>query len=56
MVAARCQGNVHQPATLGIGGRRILVSRDWSGKTLADHNADLTGWVRRVPADRCCTG
>jgi hypothetical protein len=50
LVAGRCRGKVHQPATLGIGGRRILVSRDWSGKTLADHKADQTAWVRRVLA------
>jgi hypothetical protein len=35
---------------LGIGGRRILVSRDWSGKTLADHKADQHAWVRQVLA------
>ncbi|GIE33510.1 hypothetical protein Ait01nite_065550 [Actinoplanes italicus] len=32
-----CKGRVHQKTTLGIGGRRVLVSRDWSGKTLTDH-------------------
>ncbi|MER7445235.1 replication initiator [Micromonospora avicenniae] len=46
--AGRCKGKVHQRATLGIGGRRILVSRDWSGKTLADHRADARAWVRRL--------
>jgi hypothetical protein len=35
-----CKGRIHQKTTLGIGGRRVLVSRDWSGKTLADHRAD----------------
>ncbi len=39
----RCKGKVHQRATLGIGGRRILISRDWSGKTLADHRARRPG-------------
>jgi hypothetical protein len=43
-----CKGRVHQRATLGIGGRRILVSRDWSGKTLADHRADARAWVRAL--------
>jgi hypothetical protein len=33
---------------LGIGGRRILVSRDWSGKTLADHRADAHAWVKAL--------
>ncbi|MEU7996168.1 replication initiator [Micromonospora sp. NPDC049060] len=46
--AGRCKGKVHQRATLGIGGRRILVSRDWSGKTLADHRADARAWVRKL--------
>jgi hypothetical protein len=43
-----CKGRVHQKATLGIGGRRVLVSRDWSGKTLADHRADAKAWVRAL--------
>ncbi|WP_307961984.1 replication initiator [Salinispora arenicola] len=43
----RCKGKVHQRDTLGIGGRRILISRDWSGKTLTDHKHDATGWARR---------
>ncbi|HEY3007761.1 MAG TPA: replication initiator, partial [Micromonosporaceae bacterium] len=43
-----CKSKVHQRATLGIGGRRILVSRDWSGKTLADHRADARAWVRAL--------
>jgi hypothetical protein len=44
----RCKGRVHQQATLGLGGRRILVSRDWSGKTLADHRYDLRAWVKAL--------
>jgi hypothetical protein len=44
----RCKGKVHQRETLGIGGRRILISRDWSGKTLADHKADAREWVRAL--------
>ncbi|MFI5906212.1 replication initiator [Dactylosporangium sp. NPDC051541] len=43
-----CKGRVHQRSTLGIGGRRILVSRDWSGKTLADHRYDAKAWVRAL--------
>jgi hypothetical protein len=43
-----CKGRVHQKATLGLGGRRVLVSRDWSGKTLADHRADARAWVRTL--------
>ncbi len=26
----------------------MLVSRDWSGKTLADHKADARAWVRAL--------
>ncbi|GAA1028755.1 hypothetical protein GCM10009557_14950 [Virgisporangium ochraceum] len=44
----RCKGKVHQRATLGIGGRRILISRDWSGKTFADHKHDARAWVRAL--------
>src|SRR5262249_2799917 len=46
----RCKGRVHQHATLGIGGRRVLVSRQWSGKSLADHKADARAWVRALLA------
>ena len=40
-----CKGKVHQRATLGIGGRRILISRDWSGKTLAEIGKRLFRWL-----------
>jgi hypothetical protein len=46
--AGRCKTKVHQRTTLGMGGRRVLVSRQWSGKTLADHKADTRAWVRAV--------
>jgi hypothetical protein len=46
--AGRCKARVHQRATLGLGGRRVLVSRQWSGKTLADHKADTRAWVRAL--------
>ncbi len=48
--AGHCKGKVHQLDTLGIGGRRVLVSRGWSGKTLADHRWDQAAWVRKVLA------
>jgi hypothetical protein len=44
----QCKGKAHQPDTLGIGGRRVLVSRNWSGKSLADHRWDQASWVRRL--------
>jgi hypothetical protein len=48
LAPGRCRGRVHQPATLGQGGRRVLISRQWSGKTLADHRADNHNWVRAL--------
>ncbi|MCW2610398.1 MAG: replication initiator protein, partial [Cryptosporangiaceae bacterium] len=45
MTPGRCRGKAHQRATLGFGGRRVLVSRKWSGKNLADHRADRRRWV-----------
>ncbi|TCJ40725.1 replication initiator [Parafrankia sp. BMG5.11] len=46
LVPGRCRGKAHRRETLGFGGRRVLVSRKWSGKTLADHRADRIAWVR----------
>ncbi|MBW8485109.1 replication initiator [Actinomadura parmotrematis] len=40
-----CKGKAHRRQHLGYGGRRVLVSRKWSGKTLADHKADRTAWA-----------
>jgi len=48
LVPGRCKGKVHQRHTLGFTGRRVLVSRQWSGKTLADHRADNRDWIRTV--------
>ena len=35
----------HDADHLGYAGRRVLVSRKWSGKTLADHRADRKDWL-----------
>jgi hypothetical protein len=40
-----CKGKAHDPAHLGYAGRRVLVSRKWSGKTLADHRGDRRQWL-----------
>jgi hypothetical protein len=48
LVPGRCKGKVHQHRTLGFTGRRVLLSRQWSGKTLADHRADNRAWVRTI--------
>jgi len=34
------KGKAHRREHLGYAGRRVLVSRKWSGKTLADHRGD----------------
>jgi hypothetical protein len=40
-----CKGKAHRREYLGYAGRRILVSRKWSGKTLDDHRADRKAWL-----------
>ena len=44
----RCGGKAHDRENLGLGGRRVLVSRQWSGKTLAEHRADRATVVREA--------
>jgi hypothetical protein len=51
LIPGRCKGKVHQPKTLGFTGRRVLISQQWSNKTLADHRADNRDWVRAVLAE-----
>jgi excisionase family DNA binding protein len=50
LVPGRCRGKVHQRKTLGYTGRRCLVSRNWSGKTLTDHRLDGRDWFRALTA------
>jgi hypothetical protein len=45
LVAGRYKGKAHDADHLGYAGRRVLVSRKWSGKTLADHRADRQQWL-----------
>ena len=45
-----CKGKAHRREHLGYAGRRVLVSRKWSGKTLADHRADRRTGSRRPSA------
>ena len=40
-----CKGKAHRRENLGYAGRRVLVSRKWSGKALADHRADRKNWL-----------
>jgi hypothetical protein len=46
MVPGHCTHKAHDRTNLGLGGRRVLVSRKWSGKTLAAHKADRATVVR----------
>jgi hypothetical protein len=48
LIPGRCAGKAHDRENLGLGGRRILVSRQWSGKTLAGHKADRATVVRQA--------
>ncbi|MDQ2879909.1 MAG: hypothetical protein M3Y48_01275, partial [Actinomycetota bacterium] len=51
MTPGRCKGKAHQPEHLGIAGRRVLVSRKWSNKTLDDHRAERGEFVRQLLQD-----
>lgn len=50
MTPGRCKGRAHRRTTLGLPGRRVLVSRKWSGKTLADHRAERKQFVAEALA------
>jgi hypothetical protein len=43
-----CSSKAHDPEHLGLGGRRVLASRHWTGKTLTEHRADRAAVVREV--------
>jgi hypothetical protein len=45
LVPGACRGKAHRPEHLGYAGRRVLVSRKWSGKTIADHRGDRKAWL-----------
>jgi len=45
LISGACKGKAHRPEHCGYAGRRVLVSRKWSGKTLADHRADRKAWL-----------
>ncbi|MEV0088196.1 replication initiator [Saccharopolyspora sp. NPDC050642] len=48
MNPGQCKGNAHKRETLGVAGRRVLVSRAWTGKRLSDHQTDRQEHVRGV--------
>ncbi len=45
LIPGACKGKAHRREYLGYAGRRVLVSRKWSGKTLAEHRADRKKWL-----------
>ena len=51
MVPGLCPSPAHDRENLGLGGRRVLVSRQWSGKTLTQHRADRRDVVAQVLAE-----
>lgn len=50
LVPGQCVSPAHERENLGLGGRRVLVSRQWSGKTLTEHRADRRAVVAQVLA------
>jgi len=48
LAPGRCPSKAHDREHLGLGGRRVLVSRQWSGKRLAEHKADRATVVREA--------
>jgi hypothetical protein len=48
LVPGACKGKAHRYDHLGYAGRRVLVSRKWSGKTLADHRGDRQAWLTEM--------
>ncbi len=48
MTPGACPAKAHDAEHLGCGGRRVLVSRLWTGKTLDGHRADRAAVVRKV--------
>jgi len=48
LIPGRCASPAHDRENLGLGGRRVLVSRQWSGKTLTEHRADRRAVVTAV--------
>ena len=45
LAPGRCKSKAHDSDHFGYAGRRVLASRKWSGKTLADHRADRKEWL-----------
>jgi hypothetical protein len=50
LTPGQCTAKAHDRRHLGLGGRRVHVSRQWTGKTLTEHAADRAEAVREVLA------
>ena len=48
MGPGRCPAAAHDRENVGLGGRRVLVSRAWTGKTLHQHRADRRAVITAV--------
>lgn len=48
LAPGQCDCDAHKHENLGLGGRRVLVSRHWTGKTLDEHRGDRAEVVRAV--------
>lgn len=48
LIPGMCPSKTHDRECLGLGGRRVLVSRHWTGKTLSEHRVDRAAVVRAV--------
>ncbi|GAA2817361.1 replication initiator [Kribbella solani] len=49
-IPGECDSKAHDREHLGLGGRRVLVSRGWTGKTLTQHRADRSEVIRQTLA------
>ncbi|MFB8007534.1 replication initiator [Nocardia sp. NPDC056000] len=49
-IPGRCRRKAHRRDMLGLPGRRVLNSRQWSGKTLPDYKIDRAEFVRQLLA------
>jgi len=48
LLPGACPSAAHRSVNLGYAGRRCLVSRKWTGKTLTEHRADRRAHVMRA--------
>ena len=51
LVPGECDHKAHRRENAGVGGRRVLKSKYWTGKTLDEHKADRRDIVRQVLED-----